>query len=167
MYDNILGTDFIYETKWVPKFVSSLEKKQQIDLLSLFSDIENIKNCFVKLFSGGIELVPHEFKLTLKENIKPVFFKTPKNIPYASVETTKEKLREMECENIIKNVKSNLEKSYLRNRKSIFCKLQGNYYSTLVLSDAFWNIGVEKESRDLTTIVTPWSCYRFKRLSRG
>uniref|UniRef100_A0A0N5BY74 RNA-directed DNA polymerase n=1 Tax=Strongyloides papillosus TaxID=174720 RepID=A0A0N5BY74_STREA len=195
--------DFIYETKWVPKFVSSLEKKQQIDLVSLFSDIENVKNYFVKLFSGGIGLVPHEFKLTLKENIKPVFFKTPRNIPYALVEATKEKLREMERENIIEKcynptwgspimvvqktnnmddkIKVRITGDYsctvnpfledfnsiIPDRESIFCKLQGNYYSTLDLSDAFWNIGIEKESRDLTTIVTPWSCYRFKRLPQG
>ncbi|XP_011861714.1 PREDICTED: uncharacterized protein K02A2.6-like, partial [Vollenhovia emeryi] len=52
--------------------------------------------------------------------------------------------------------------------ESIFSKLNGNrFFSQIDLSDAFFQLVIDEDHREVTTITTPKGLYRFKRLPFG
>uniref|UniRef100_A0A0K0F066 Reverse transcriptase domain-containing protein n=1 Tax=Strongyloides venezuelensis TaxID=75913 RepID=A0A0K0F066_STRVS len=51
--------------------------------------------------------------------------------------------------------------------KDFLSKIKANYFCSLDLSDAFNNVPIKEECRELTTIITKWGCFKYKRLLQG
>ncbi|KAF2903689.1 hypothetical protein ILUMI_02484 [Ignelater luminosus] len=118
----------------------------------------------------------HQLHIPLNNEITPVI-QPLRRVPIALQEKADKKLQQMELDDIIEKVEhpTNWVSSMviipkLRGEIRLCIDMrranlrQGKIFSKLDIKDAFYQIELAPESRDVTTFITPKGLYRFKRL---
>ncbi|UYV62687.1 K02A2.6-like [Cordylochernes scorpioides] len=140
---------------------------------------------FPKLFTGlGKIDIPYEIKL--KEGAKPYSIYTPRRVPIPLMKELQMELERMTSNGVIEKVEGSSEwcssmvlvakpSGKLRIcvdlsilNKNMLAQLKGaKLFTKLDANSGFWQIPLSSESSALTTFITPFGRFRFKRLPFG
>ena len=100
-----------------------------------------------------------EHKITLKPGYTPFAIVTPRQVPLPLMPKVKEELDHMEHMGVISQVHKPTEWCAGISNATVFTKLDAN--------SGFWQIRLAKESRHLTTFITPFGRFCFNCLPFG
>ena len=72
------------------------------------------------------------------------------------------------CSDLTKLNKSVQRELYpMATMETSLSKIRGNYFSKIDANAGFWQIPLEKTSRELTNLLTPWRRFHYRKLPFG
>ncbi|UYV82094.1 K02A2.6-like [Cordylochernes scorpioides] len=175
--------------------VEDNSKKWIVPIKQLSSHFLNPKREFPKIFNG-LGHAKINYKISLQPDAKPYALCTPRRVPIPLMKQLKEQLEEMTRLGVIESVEEPTEwcagmvavskpggkiricvdltklNQYIRRENYPLPATEhilGNacYFSKLDANSGFWQFGLAKESQKLTTFITPFGRFFFKRIPFG
>jgi predicted aspartyl protease len=194
--ENLLGRPALEQLRIVKWKENCLQIQKHISQIQTQEFQQEVFKKYPKLFHGIGNLKEYEYEIKLKENADPVQVSAPRRVPFPLLKEVEKEIKRMEKEGLIekptewcspmviaskKNGKVRVcadftelnayvkrEKFQLPSVDETLSKLQdAKFFSKLGFSSGFWQINLEKNSQKLTTFISPFGRYKYKRILFG
>ncbi|UYV83878.1 hypothetical protein LAZ67_X000489 [Cordylochernes scorpioides] len=152
------------------------ETSEKLNIVRMIQQLSSIflnpKRDFPEIFNG-LGHAKINYKISLQPDAKPYALCTPRRVPIPLMKQVKEQLEEMTRLGVIESVEEPTEwcagmvAVSKPGGKIRICLGNACYFSKLDANSGFWQFGLAKESQKLTTFITPFGRFFFKRIPFG